>query len=53
MLEGGDIDVHISGSGSLPPVLLLEILLIVHISLDIVHKGDLPESAAQVLDAPL
>lgn len=53
VLESGDVDVQVSGRGGLPLVFLLEILLIVHVSLDIVCKGDLPVPAAQTLDAPL
>lgn len=53
VLEGGDVDVHVPRSGALPPVLLLEILLIVYASLDIVHKRYLPISVAKTLAAPL
>lgn len=53
VLESGDADVQVSGRRGLPLVFLLEILLIVHVSLDIIRKGDLPVPAAQTLDAPL
>jgi hypothetical protein len=53
VLESGDIDVHVPRGGALLPVLLLEILLVVHAPLNIVHKRDLCVSVAETLEAPL
>ena len=40
--EGGDVDVHVPRGSGLPSVLLLEGLLIVHISLNIIRERVLP-----------